>query len=473
MTRLSDKFLLFISIIFFGSFVYSQGTVKEVFTLDQFLEIVIQEHPVALQAKLATDKGQAYLIKAKGGFDPKIYGGASQKYFDGTQYYSLIGGGLKLPTWFGVELDAGYDIGQGKYINPENATAGDGLWRAGVKIPLGKNLMIDARRATLKQAKIYEASSVAQGQMIMNKLVYDATVVYWDWFKAYHKMKLYALAVENASIRLKDVKKSAVLGDKPFMDTLESHINLQQRVFSYANYQLHFKNAQAKMDLYLWQNGYIPLELSPTVLPPNVADLQIAEMDLPILAMLDSLSSYHPKLLKYQAEVDIAKVDVRLSKEQLKPEVNIKYNALNAPVNGNPWQNYSINNYKWGAEVSFPVFIRKERGALKLNQLALQDAQVEMTYLKANQTYDIWAYYNGWQTSIQQINVSRDMVTNYTKLLSGEQKLFNLGESSVFLLNAREKSLIEAQLNLIEATISNQKAKVSTAYALGILPFNE
>ena len=464
-------FLVLFGMAFWGMNSLAQTDTIQPFTLDQFLSIVIKHHPVSIQSQIVADKGLAYVTKARGGFDPKLYGSAYQKYFDGGQYYSLIGGGLKIPTWFGIELDAGYDVANGDRLNPQEYLPDNGLWRAGISIPLGRNLIIDARRAELKQAKIYRESTMAQQQIIINQLLYDASSVYWEWLKAFHKMQVYEKAVQNAQIRFEGVKQSAQAGDKAFIDTLESNINLQSRRFSLAEYQLLYKNAKAEMEVFLWKDGYIPLEISENTFPPEIEDLVIMPIDLPILAMVDTIRTYHPLLLKYQYDVDIANVDLRLSREQLKPTVNIKYNALNSPVDGNPWQNYNVNNYQWGAEVNFPVFIRKERGDLRLNKLELQDLKAELANKEAEQTFKIWSSFNAWQTSIQQISISRDMVDQYKALFQGEQTLFDIGESSVFLLNSREKSLIESELKFIDASVTNQKAKLSTEYALGILPF--
>ena len=466
----SIKHILFaLGMLLLQTNAWTQDSERVPFTIDQFLSIVIEHHPVAIQAQITADKGLAYITKARGGFDPKLYGSAYQKYFDGGQYYSQLGGGLKIPTWFGIELDAGYDIAQGDRLNPQAYTGKDGLWRVGISVPLGKNLFIDERRAALRQAKIYNESSLAQQQIILNDLLYDAAQAYWEWLKSYHKMKVYENAVQIAKTRFNGVVQSAKLGDKPFIDTLESSINLQSRQFNLAEYQLKYLNTKAGVDLFLWQDGYIPLEISDSIMPPLISDIAEARIDIPVLAMVDSLKRYHPELLKYQYDIEIAQVDLRLSAEQLKPTVNLKYNALNAPVNGNPWQDYNVNNYQWGAEVNFPIFLRKERGDLRLNKLELQTLEADLALKEASQTYKIWTYFNTWNTSIVQKEISERMISQYQSLYKGEQKLFDIGESSVFLLNSREKSLIEAELNLIDAAISNQKSKLSTEYALGIL----
>jgi hypothetical protein len=69
-----------------------------VFTEQGFQELVLRNHPLAKQANLQPEVGESNLLKAKGGFDPKVYNQTDQKYFKGSQYYSLINSGLKLPT---------------------------------------------------------------------------------------------------------------------------------------------------------------------------------------------------------------------------------------------------------------------------------------------------------------------------------------------------------------------------------------
>ena len=130
------------------------------FNYDDYITIVKAHHPISFQAGLQVQKGEAKLKKAKGGFDPKIEAEMQQKYYDGKQYYSYLHSGLKIPTWFGVDVNAGYGNTEGYYLNPESQTPTDGLWQAGLSINLGKGFLIDERRAELKQAKTYINSTL-------------------------------------------------------------------------------------------------------------------------------------------------------------------------------------------------------------------------------------------------------------------------------------------------------------------------
>lgn len=441
-----------------------------VFKFEEFLNIVKSNHPVAIQATLKVAKGKAYVLKAKGGFDPKLYGNASQKYFDKKQYYSFLNGGLKIPTWFGINLEAGYQLNEGVYLNPENKVPLEGLWQAGISVPLGKGLFIDQRRAELKTATLYALSTEFQKKIIINDLLYESSKTYWDWFKAYHKLNIYQNALSNATTRFEGVKREAILGNKPYMDTLESLIIVQNRLVALQQAELEYINTKQLLEVFLWQDGIIPLEMDSSLVPYSLDTSLLVKPSSVYYSELDSLRNLHPELQTYRYKIEMEKVNLRMKKESLKPVVNLKYNALSENIGGqNPFETYNLNNYKWGAQVSFPLFIRKERGDLELTKLNIQDMEAGLANKNQFIGYKIKTALNEWNTSYNQALILRDNQSNYNTLLSAEVRLFNVGESSVFMINSREKNYIYALINFTNSLAVNQKAALQVKYSLGIL----
>ena len=160
-----------------------------VMEFEQFMAKVKQHHPMARQSQILIESGDANLMMARGSFDPKLQGNVAQKYFKDDQYYSIINGGLKIPTWYGISFQTGVDMNQGSQLNPERYVPDDGLWYAGVTVALGRGMIIDQRRAELKKAKIFVESSVQAQRLMMNDLLLQSSMAYWDWFKAYNKMQ--------------------------------------------------------------------------------------------------------------------------------------------------------------------------------------------------------------------------------------------------------------------------------------------
>lgn len=456
-------FLLFTSV-----FSLAQDA-EQVLAYEDFNAIVKQHHPMAVQAGLLLEKGDASVQMARGGFDPKLGTDVSQKYFKGDQYYSLIDAGLKVPTWFGIETYAGYEQNGGSFLNPENSTSGGGLVYAGLSLPVGRGLFIDERRAELRKAQIYQRSTAVEQRIMLNELLYEAGKAYWNWFQAYEVLKVYEEAIQLAEFRFNATKQQVLLGDKPSIDTLEAGIQLQNRQLSLQQAQLEFKNATAMLGVYLWQNGQIPLEVEEGTIPVNIETVQLRTAEDLLLDRLDSMVAYHPYLQKYRFKIDQLQIDRRMKVENLKPTLNLKYNALNQVVGNNPFADLSINNYQWGLEFQLPIPLRKERGALKLAKLKIQDAEMDVINQRARIDYKITASLNEWSTTREQTLLYRQTVQDYEGLLDGERDKFDAGESSLFMVNSRELGYISAQIKYLELLTKNRKAELGTDYSLGIL----
>lgn len=443
-----------------------------VLSFEDFSKQVLQHHPLAVKARLQPVAGAAAVQQARGAYDPKVGGNLSQKYFNDTEYYSLLDAGLKVPTWFGVEVQGGYEQNRGQYLNPEANTPSTGLWYAGLSVPLGQGLFIDQRRAALSQAKLFEQSTLAAQQQMLNELLYNAGSAWWNWFAAYNEVRIYTDAREAAQLRFDAVKQAAALGDRPNIDTLEAGIQLQNRELALQQAQLTETNARAALSVFIWQNGQTPMEISAETRPPAIPFDAATPASQRVYLQLDSLMQQHPQLQQYRLKADQLAVEKRLKQEQLKPTVNLKYNALSSQDSGGEQLNYSPNNYKWGLEVAMPLFLRKERAAVRLADVKLAETELDITAKQQALTFKVQASYNEWNATAQQVALYNRTVTDYAGLLRGERQKFDAGESSLFLVNRRELGYISAQLKLLELLTKNRKAELATQFALGTLSTN-
>jgi len=424
----------------------AQGDSNKYFTYSEYLQIVLKHHPVSCQANLKKREGEVLKQKAKGAFDPKLIGTVSQKYYDDKQYYSYLNGSLKVPMWFGIETFAGYDNNDGVRLNPESYSNSQGLWNAGISMNLGKGLMIDQRRADLKQSEIMRTSTVLERRIILNQLLFDASVVYFEWYKAYEKAKLYEDNLNNIKTRYSNVVESVAFGDKPAIDTLKIGIQIQDRKIKLMQTELDLQNKKALLNTYLWQDGFIPLELD-TVVSPKI-DTIIVNVDVTDIELL--LSS-HPKILIQENNISFSKINYRLKRENLKPTLKIKYNTLSNGQTNNTFSDYSITNYNWSASVSYPIFTRKERAEVKLSELKLENNKAKLLDVKANVKYSVISAVNKMESYKEQLYAHERAVLMYEALLKSEQQLFDIGESSLFLINTRDQNLINAEIKLLEA----------------------
>ena len=132
---------------------------------------------------------------------------------------------------------------------------------------------------------------------------------------------------------------------------------------------------------------------------------------------------------------------------------------------------YSLSpeNYKWGVNFSFPLFLRKERGALAQTKIKIQDTQLYRDNKRLELQNKILAYAE--QTEVLQNQVERIaiQVYNYQLLYNGEIQKFDAGESTLFLINSRQQKLIEAQQKQLELEFKWRKAQTYLDWVNGTL----
>ncbi len=444
-------------------FLLAQGP-SVLLTETEFLRLVEAHHPLSVRADLQRERADAVLRMARGGFDPKLYGDLSQKYYSGTRYYSVIEGGLKVPTWFGIELNAAYERNDGTYLNPELRVPESGLYAAGLSISLGQGLLFDQRRAELQRADIYRQSTEAERIILINQLLYDAGGAYWTWAGAQGVVEIYEEAVRLAQTRYGAIGAGASLGDRPAIDTLEARILVQNRQLELETARLDLSNAAAALAAFLWLDGVVPLELGPTTLPPPATEIDVAALE-PAGGILN-----HPELDRTRLKIEELEVDERLQREQLKPRLDVKYNALLLGGSDQPLEDYSSANYKWGVSFSQPLLVRKERGKLQLTRIKMSETQLELSDKTAALGVKVVQAENEANTTAAQFVLAGRNAADYLRLLEGERELFRAGESSLFLVNTRESSYISARIKQVEVGVKHRKARLSLAYARGRMP---
>ncbi|WP_245917707.1 TolC family protein [Aureitalea marina] len=153
-------------------------------------------------------------MKARGGFDPKLEVDYDAKEFKGSEYYDLLNATFKIPTWYGIELKAGFEQNDGEFLNPERTVPDDGLFNAGISVSVGRDLFINDRMATLRRAKLFQEQTAADQQLLINQLLFDASLAYFDWVKAYKEALTYEEFLQNAELRHRAVSRAVELGAK-------------------------------------------------------------------------------------------------------------------------------------------------------------------------------------------------------------------------------------------------------------------
>lgn len=443
-----------------------QVRAQDTLSYQSYLEWVGQYHPVVNQADITIEMGRQEMRMARGGFDPYIFGNLDQKEFNEIGYYNKRDAGLVIPTMAGIELRGRVEQNTGQYLNPQERVPSEGLVSVGASVNLGQGLLIDGRRRALRQAEIFRDAVYVDRQIMLNELYLDASEAYWGWAAAHQDVLVMREALELAVIRFEAIKGSFIYGDLPAIDTLEAYTQVLNREYRLQSKEMEYYQRTQTLNIYLWDDTGGPMLIAETVVPQPLFEPVDLSYDLTDLRV--NLQN-HPSLQRIDFDLANLDVDRRWRMNQLLPVAQLHYNYL-TPINGLEPNNHVFfeNNYKFGATIRAPLFLRRERGALGLVKsqidLTVRDRDMRSVDLRARLESEV----NNVETLRDQYRVFGENVVGLQRLLEGEQTRFDMGESSLFLINAREVSRIEGELILNDVIARRNIAYARLLFAAGI-----
>jgi outer membrane protein TolC len=451
--------ILFLVLTHFG---FGQDTTK-IFKAKVFMQLVLDYHPIAKQSNMLTDMAKQEIRLAKGTLDPKFEAELFQKVFKSKTYYGYVDNGLKIPLWFGTDLKFGYENNSGEQVNPTDYTPPGGLLYGGVHVPIGQGMIIDERRAAIKQAQAMQGLLEAEKVKMINKLLFSAAKAYWEWYFQFQKYEKVKKSFALAQTRQSAISERSRVGDLASIDSVETLITLQERAVALQDVTTDLQNARLLLSNYLWTEDLKPLEMDSTLIPENNLGASIIDDNL-IKKLIDNAPLVHPDILKLDFKLKQLTIDQKLQKDKLKPNLDFTYKYLTSPKNSllnDLNMSYIQDNYKVMLTISQPLFLRKERAKYQLSKIKVTQTKMEVINTNREVANTINSTYN----EIKFLENALKMQT----LLAGEQAKFDNGESSIFMLNSRESKLIDGEIKLAELKSKLEKMKTELYFNAGSL----
>jgi outer membrane protein TolC len=434
-------------------------------SFEDYIQWVQEFHPISIQADLNLRLGQMEVRKARGGFDPMLYGNLDKKEFNQSTYFEKREVGVLAPTWMGVELMGNFEQNSGAYLNSERAVPTNGLLAAGAALNLGQGLLLDDRRATLQKAKLYEQATEVERLNFRNELNLHATAAYWKWAAAFENKLVLEEGVKLAEVRFNGIKRSYELGDQAAIDTVEALSQLLNRQYRLQLADISFFENTQVLNTYLWNDSGEPMQLDSAIIPQTLSQFL---SPAPEAEELRTLVGRHPELLLTDFDLATLNVEKRLRTQELLPVVKLKYNFLTENLADARPSPLFENNYKWGLTVYTPLFLRKTRGELGSTIAKLEIKQTGRNLKEQQLRTKLEAELNSWNVLNQQVRTLAENVKSLDALLIGETRRFEIGESSLFLVNAREVAVFDARVTLNELSSRLQIAYAKARFAAGI-----
>lgn len=435
-----------------------------------FIHMLRNYHPQVISAELEMEVGRQEIVAAKGAFDPILAGTVNRKLLQGTDYYTKYDIGIRQPiSVLGIDIEGGFELNRGTYLNPERNTPVSGLGYLGIRLPLLQGLSIDRRRTDLRLSKLYSEQTQIKNRDVLNKVYLDGLGTYWNWIRARQRVEVLEEVLENNQVVFEGIKVSHLQGDLPAIDTVEAFQQLQRIKLQYNTELIQLQRSYNQFKTYLYGTDVKPFEIAMDAPASGFDEAKILQQEIFQMLVQDSFFDNHPNISFLKNESERLSTLLRWERERLKPRLDLQYNFL-ADTGLSPLEQTFLNdNYQAGLSLQFPILFRNARA--KTEQIKIYSRQNSLNLIDE---YNILrnaadATRFRLENTRMQADIALSMNSDAKRLYDAELTRFRLGESSVFLVNTRELQYLQAQNALIDLRMEVILQGYRLLYDLGVL----
>lgn len=459
---------LFIFLFFQNILIYAQDSI---YTLSarEFYQIVKLYHPLIRNAEAEVQIAKGQKTAAYSGFNPTLQMGDGLKNLSNQLYYDYATAELNIPVWYGANIYTGIQNWAGQHLENAITPGLTNYW--GVQIPLAKNLLMDQRRLTLKQAALGNNMAETEKSKMQLEVLREAMHAYWDWARLYENYRQLELMEKNAQSRLDWMKLGWTNGEATILDTMETYTQWLSMKNSRLQAELEFRKVGLALSTFTWNAKIEPVDLPWNAIPKDSLGYTINNNLFRV--QRTQLDSSNPYIQLYKWKEKSLLVEKKYKQQLLLPKLDLdarmwnKGQQWNTNVSGIP-----NNNFSYGFKFEMPLLLSAARGEYKIIQQKLEINQNNFLLKQRLILQKLQADSIEIQQIQQQLDLQKKMVNNFGQLYAAEVERWRNGESTVFLINTRETKLQESTLKLIDLQGKMQKSIVQYLYDAGNLHVN-
>ncbi|MGQ9897700.1 MAG: TolC family protein [Acidobacteriota bacterium] len=436
--------------------------------LERVFQIIEEQHPKLRGSVIERRVATAKRLEKQGAFDPILsistdylrYNSASKRGKVSEAFG--LGTEVNFLTRSGIKFFAASRLNLGATKSPLSATGDFGTYEFGFKVPLFRDFRINAKSIGERQAFLGESQADIAVIQTRLELFRKAADDYWAWVAAKRRLDVARNLLKLAEIRNDAIRQRAVAGDLPPIDTVEAEQEVQRRQAALAKAERDFQKAQFKLSLSLW------LDDVTTQPPPDeglVLDvsLQLEPTEMTAAEVSDAVAlalQRRPELQALAVLKDAVRLDLDLARNQRRPVLDL---AL-VPGRDVGFQGIGTT-LKAGVIFELPLRQRTADGRIAQAQLKLQKLDLEERTLRQQIMTEIYDVASAINTAWQRYLATKRELEAAIVLERGENQRFLLGDSSLFLVNQRERATAEARNKLIDVQAEYEQAIVALRLA--------
>ena len=427
-------------------------------TLGEVFSSVDRAYPLLARALQERALAEAGLLEAQGGFDLKLKSKADTRQFGFYKNRVFDAYAEQATQTWGAEFYGGYERGTGGFGSWEGdrLSLDAGELRTGMRLPLFQGREIDERRANLRAAGVdieIADQSIDKQRLSIYKM---AAKSYWEWV-ASGQLRQVAIDILNlATERIDNLEETIDAGLVAPIELTDNQRAILQRQAALVSAERLLQNTAIELSLFLRDPAGNPVLPTDDRLPIFPEPTMLDEAQL--LLDMERAITQRPELRGLLAKERQLYIGRDLAENQTQPQVDLIAEFSRDAGGGSITKRG--NELKAGIAFELPVQRRKARGKLAAQDAKLTALSAELQFVRDRVTADVQDAASAVRAAYDRLKFLRDELELARLLEQAERDRFDLGDSTLFVVNLRETSTASAAAGVVKALVDYQKAYV-------------
>ncbi len=435
--------------------------------LEEVLQSTERHHPILLAQITERAAAEGKVLGSQGAFDTKLGASAGTNRFG---YYKTrtSSGKISQPlAGLGGELFGGYKRGLGNFEpwKEGQLTLSRGEWSGGVRLPLLRNRRIDQQRTDLLLARL--AVEFADASILEQRLAIleVAASTYWSWVSAGRKLSIAIDLLALAEDRVQQVEQLVDAGQVAEIEIAENQRAVLLRRSATVSAERDLQAARLDLSLFLRDSngnivqagrGQLPEFPEPRGVPPA----QLEED-------LNGALRRRPEIASLLVQLRQNDAVMHLARNQLRPEIS--FTAQYGRDSGSGTISKSGNEVIAGITLESPVQRRKARGEIAIQNAKQEQLLYKLRYVRDRVEVDVRDAASALELALRRLDLARAEYDVARRLAAAEMERFELGDSTLFIVNQREMAAAAAGLAAVDALADCHVATAAYRVATAVM----
>jgi outer membrane protein len=335
----------------------------------------------------------------------------------------------------------------------------------------------------------------------INTLVNQVVQAYWNLVSATQNVNVARQSLELSERLLEQNKKQIELGTMAAIDIKQTEVqvaNGQQNVITAEATILTQENTLKNL---LSRNGLASAVISSVhVIPTSRVEVPATEPVQPEQDLVETAYRNRPELEQSRINLENTQTNLRGTRNQLLPQLNVTGGVSNPASGGvlNPVPNInaagqivprSVNpartggfsnvlyqlfalptvNYNLGFTLTINLRNRSQQAAYATAQLNQRTQELQLQQQMNQMRVDVRNAITNINSARARLNASQTALDAQEAVVDGEQRKFQLGTSTLFIVIQQQNTLATSRQNFVAAQVAYANAKLALDAATGSL----